>query len=59
VVGLRKDRFKVVVYDNELTRQFQKEADFIAELNRKAGEEGSLTGQRQQELQKWIAKPPQ
>lgn len=59
VVGLRKDRFKVVVYDDELTRQFQKEADFIAELNRKAVEEGSLTGQRQQELQKWIAKPPQ
>lgn len=52
------DHFKVVVYDDELTRQFQQEADFIAELNKKAVKEGSVTEQRQKELQKWIGTPP-
>jgi len=59
VVDLRKHKFEVAVYDDELTRQFQKQADFIAELNKKAVQEGSVTQQRQQELQKWIAPPPQ
>jgi hypothetical protein len=59
VVDLRQNRFEVVVYDDELTRRFQKEADFIAELNKKAVQEGSVTKQRQQELQKWIGRPPQ
>jgi len=58
VVELRKNHFKVVVYDDELTRQFQQEADFIAELNKKAVKEGSVTEQRQKELQKWIGTPP-
>ena len=55
VVGLRKNRFEVVVYDDELNRQFQKEADFMAELNKKAAKEGSVTKERQEDLQKWIA----
>jgi len=59
VVVLRKDRFEVAVYDDELTRRFQKEADFIAELNKKAVQEGSVTEQRQQELQQWMVTPPQ
>jgi parvulin-like peptidyl-prolyl isomerase len=59
VVDLRKNRFEVVVFDDELNRRFQKEADFIAELNKKAVQEGSVTKQRQQELQKWIGRPPQ
>ena len=59
VVDLRKNRFEVVVYDDELTRRFQAEADMIAELTKKAAEEGSITKQRQEELQKWIRTPPQ
>jgi len=58
VVNLRKNDFKVVVYDDELTRQFQKEADYIAGLNKKAQQAGSVTEQRQKELDKWIGKPP-
>ena len=46
VVDLRNNRFEVMVYDDELTRRFQKEADFIAELNKKAAREGSVTEQR-------------
>jgi hypothetical protein len=48
-----------VVYDDELTRQFQKEADFIAELNKKAVQQGSVTEQRLKDMQKWITTPPQ
>ena len=59
VVDLRKNQFEVAVYDDELTRRFQQEADFIAELKKKAGQEGSVTEQRQQEFQKWIVTPPQ
>jgi parvulin-like peptidyl-prolyl isomerase len=58
VVGLRKNDFKVVVYDDVLTQNFQKEADFIAELNKKAQQAGSVTEQRQKDLEKWIGKPP-
>jgi parvulin-like peptidyl-prolyl isomerase len=58
VVDLRKNRFDVVVYNDELNRQFQNEADYIAELQKKAQEEGSITQQRTEELQKWIEVPP-
>ncbi len=54
VKDLRKNHFKVAVYEDELTRNFQKEADMIAALNEKAKQEGSVTEQRQKELQKWI-----
>ena len=54
VVDLRKNHFKVAVYEDELTRNFQKEADMIAELNKKSQQEGSITEQRQKDLQKWI-----
>ena len=58
VVDLRKNRFDVVVYDDELTRQFQQQADFIAELTKKAAQQGSVTEQRLKDMQKWIT-PPQ
>jgi parvulin-like peptidyl-prolyl isomerase len=57
VVDLRKNHFEVVVYQDELQRQFQREADFIAELNKKAQQEGSVTEQRMEELQKYITPP--
>jgi len=57
IVDLRKNHYEVAVYEDELQRQFQREADFIAELNAKAQQEGSATGQRIEEMQKWITQP--
>ena len=59
VVDLRKNHFNVAVYQDELTRNFQKEVDMIAELNEKAKQEGSITEQRQNDLQKYLQPTPQ
>jgi len=59
VVDLRKHDFEVVVYDDELARQLQQEADMVAALTEKAKEEGSITRQRQEDLEKYIVVPPQ
>jgi hypothetical protein len=59
VVELRKERFEVAVYEDELASQFQREADYIAELNERAAQPDSVTRQRQQELQQWIGTPRQ
>jgi len=58
VIDLRKNHFEVAVYEAELNRNFQKEADYIAELNIKAKEQGSVTQQRLEDLQKYIIAPP-
>jgi len=58
VVDLRNNHFEVVVYNEELQRQFQREADFIAELNRKAQQENPGSVQPLEELQKFITIPP-
>ena len=58
VVDLRQNHFKVAVFDEELTGQFQKEADYIAELNVKAQQQDSVTKQRLEDMQKWITPPP-
>jgi len=58
VIALRKNDFEVEVYEAELNRNFQKEADYIAELNVKAKEQGSVTQQRLEDLQKYIVPPP-
>jgi hypothetical protein len=58
VIALRKNDFEVEVYEAELNRNFQKEADYIAELNVKAKEQGSVTQQRLEDLQKYIVTPP-
>ena len=57
VVDLRQNQFDVAVYDSELNKHFQKEADFIAELNVKARQQDSVTQQRVEELQKYITPP--
>ena len=59
IVDLRNNHYQVAVYEDELQRQFQRESDFIAELNAKAQQEGSETEQRVEDLQKWITTPPQ
>ena len=57
VVDLRKNHFEVAVYDDELTRRFQKEADYIAELTVKSKQQGSITQQRVEDMQKYITPP--
>ena len=54
VVNLRKNNFRVAVYEDELNKNFQNEADYIAALNIKSKEQGSVTSQRLQDMQKWI-----
>lgn len=57
VVDLRKNHFEVAVYEEELFRHFQKEADLIAELTIKAQQPDSLTRQREKDLEKWMPPP--
>ncbi len=58
VVDLRKNAFEVVVYHDELDRQFQREADFVAGLNARKQQETSTTEQRINELQESITTLP-
>ena len=55
MIDLRKNDFKVAVYEDELARQFKREAEFIAGLTEQAAEEGSLTSAREADLQELIA----
>jgi len=54
LVSLRVDSFDVAVYDAELQRHFQDEANMIAQLSEKAKLKGSVTEHRLEDLQKWI-----
>jgi len=54
VIDLRKNQFEVAVFNDELNRNFQNEADYVAELTVKAKQQDSVTEQRLQDLQKWI-----
>jgi peptidyl-prolyl cis-trans isomerase C len=58
VVKLRMESFDVAVYDDQLQKNFQDEADWIAELNKKAEQQESVTKQRVEGMQKWISEPP-
>jgi parvulin-like peptidyl-prolyl isomerase len=52
VVDLRKNDFTVEVYEDNLVRLAQQEADMVARLTEKAAEPGSRTEQRVEELKK-------
>ena len=54
VMGLRQDDFEVQVYQDNLLRLAQKEADMVARLTEQAAQPGSRTEQRVQELKKLI-----
>ena len=54
VVDLRLNRYSVEMDDKNLHRLFQEEADWIAALNEKAKQEGSVTQERVKDMQKWI-----
>jgi parvulin-like peptidyl-prolyl isomerase len=54
VMDLRKNNFTVEVYEDNLVRLAQKEADMVARLTEQAAQPGSRTEQRVEELQKLI-----
>ena len=54
VQDLRKNDFTVEVYEDNLVRLAQKEADMVARLTEQAAKPGSRTEQRVEELQKLI-----
>jgi hypothetical protein len=56
VIDLRKNDFKVAVYEDELVRQFQREAEFVAGLTEQAAREGSVTSEREADLKEMMEK---
>ena len=54
VVKLRKDVFKVEVYEENIIRLAQQEADMVRQMTEQAQESGSVTQQRIEELQKYV-----
>ena len=54
VMDLRKNNFTVDVYENNIIRLAQKEADMVARLSEEAARPGSTTEQRIEELNKLI-----
>ncbi|MGD8583532.1 MAG: peptidyl-prolyl cis-trans isomerase [Gammaproteobacteria bacterium] len=53
-VNLRKNDFKVEVYEDRIVQLAQQEADMVGQLAEKAQEPGSVTEQRVEELQKLL-----
>ena len=54
VMDLRKNDFTVEVYEDNMVRLAQKEADMVARLTEQAAQPGSKTEQRVEELKKMI-----
>jgi parvulin-like peptidyl-prolyl isomerase len=54
VQALRKKDFEVELYEDNLVRLAQKEADMVARLTEQAAQPGSRTEQRVEELKKLI-----
>ena len=54
VVNLRKNEFTVEVYEDNLIRLAQAEADMVKDLTEKAQQPGSVTEQRIEDMQKYL-----
>jgi parvulin-like peptidyl-prolyl isomerase len=54
VMGLRQNEFTVEVYEDNLVRLAQKEADMVARLTEQAAQPGSRTEQRVKEFKRLI-----
>ena len=54
VQDLRKNEFTVNVYEDNLVRLAQKEADMVARLSEQAAQPGSRTDERVEELQEFM-----
>lgn len=57
VADLRNNRFKVVVDEDKLNRQFQKQADDIAALNKKDEEKSDAPAQPAEKSHQWMVQP--
>jgi parvulin-like peptidyl-prolyl isomerase len=57
VVNLRRNDFKVVVYEDRLKQLAKEEAEWIAGLEKKAQQPGSLTQKRTEGYQKLLKEP--
>ena len=58
VVSLRQNEFEVEVYEDNLIRLAQAEADVVKQLTEKAKQPGSVTEQRIEEFQEFIGSKP-
>jgi parvulin-like peptidyl-prolyl isomerase len=58
VVNLRQNEFEVEVYEDNLIRLAQAEADMVKQLTEKAKEPGSVTEKRIEEFQEFIGSKP-
>jgi parvulin-like peptidyl-prolyl isomerase len=56
-VNLRKNDFKVEVYEDRIVQLAQQEADMVGQLAEKAQEPGSVTQERLNELQELLKQP--
>jgi hypothetical protein len=54
VVNLRKDVFRVEVYEDNIIRLAQQEADMVKQMTEQAQQSGSVTQQRIEEMQKYM-----
>ena len=54
---LRMNAFDVEVYEDKIISLAQREADMVSEMTERAKQPGSVTEQRQKDLQKWIGDP--
>jgi hypothetical protein len=61
VASLSKSRYKVVIFDDELERLLLQQADSIADINERAGQQGVVNVQPDSDLQlqPWVTQPPQ
>ncbi|HFD81372.1 MAG TPA: hypothetical protein ENK05_13415 [Gammaproteobacteria bacterium] len=55
VVDLRRNHFQVSVYDDRLNRLFRQESEWVNRLAEKAGQPGSMTRKRVEEMKKFMA----
>ena len=58
VISLRQNEFEVEVYEDNMIRLAQAEADVVKQLTEKAKQPGSITEQRIEEFQEFIGSKP-
>ena len=58
VVGLRKDKYEVKVFEDTITRLAQQEVDMVEQLTERAQDPNSITRQRLEEMQTIMQQQP-
>jgi hypothetical protein len=57
IADLRMNKFNVVIYDDELNRQLQKEADDVADLQKKVEQKKEVSEQPAEKSHQWMVQP--